>query len=528
MVRSLNSAGQRRQCNHVLSISLRAGDLEPLGEAELEKHLTECKDCRRLLDESCDRQLVNKVEQYLAPDAFEEGQFDDSTASSILDSAIVDHVLEQLAPTDDPNSLGRIGGYEVTGVVGAGGMGLVLKAHDPTLDRVVAIKVMAPQLASIGAARQRFAREARSAASVLHPNVVAIHGVSNDSNLPYIVMPFIRGSSLQNRIDQIGPLSIPEILRIGAQLAAGLAAAHRQGLVHRDVKPANILLEEGVERVSITDFGLARAVDDATMTQSGLIVGTPQYMSPEQARGEAIDERSDLFSLGSVMYAMCTGHPPFHASSSIAVALRLTSDTPRRIREINPSIPKWLVRLIQILQEKKVANRLPTAELAEHLLSECLKHVEQPDQHQIPALLTARAPKRKNLLMASLVLGLFSIACLAFWLLNLRETQVLGTSRQLVADPLSAVSSQPTFPALETVSNEVETEEDTVPSSGSESEQISLESVAHFRSLGTKASPQFHASQPTDPTLQSLHKRLQRLQEFEEIESLFSLQETLR
>ena len=126
-------------------------------------------------------------------------------------------------------------------------------------------------------------------------------------------MEFIDGMSLQDKLDKQGPLGLKEILRIGMQIAEGLAAAHKQGLVHRDIKPANILLENGVERVKITDFGLARAVDDASVTQSGVVAGTPMYMSPEQAEGEPIDHRADLFSLGSVLYAMCTGRPPFRA-----------------------------------------------------------------------------------------------------------------------------------------------------------------------------------------------------------------------
>jgi serine/threonine protein kinase len=148
--------------------------------------------------------------------------------------------------------LGRIGGYEVTGVVGAGGMGVVLKAHDRSLDRIVAIKVMSPHLASSGSARRRFAREAKAAAAVLHPNVIAIHSVASEDANPFLVMPYVRGASLQKRIDSQGPLPLRDTLRIGAQIAAGLAAAHEQGLVHRDIKPANILLEEGVERVTIT------------------------------------------------------------------------------------------------------------------------------------------------------------------------------------------------------------------------------------------------------------------------------------
>lgn len=147
-----------------------------------------------------------------------------------------------------------------------------------------------------------------------------IYGVAEANGLPYLVMPYVRGTSLQRRLDDSGPLTVAEVLRIGMQTAAGLAAAHAQGLVHRDIKPAKILLSEGVERVQITDFGLARAADDASLTRTGVLAGTPQYMSPEQARGEAVDHRSDLFSLGSVLYATCTGRPPFRADNRHAAA----------------------------------------------------------------------------------------------------------------------------------------------------------------------------------------------------------------
>src|SRR5438094_4144138 len=155
-------------------------------------------------------------------------------------------------------------------------------------------------------------------------------------------MQLVSGLTLHDQIGAAGSLSVKEILRIGMQIAEGLAAAHKQGLVHRDIKPANILLENGVERVKITDFGLARATDDASVTQSGTVAGTPMFMSPEQANGEAVDHRSDLFSLGSVLYAMCTGRPPFRASSSMAVLKRVIEAAPRPIREINDEIPDWL------------------------------------------------------------------------------------------------------------------------------------------------------------------------------------------
>src|SRR5262249_55553554 len=150
-------------------------------------------------------------------------------------------------------------------------------------------------------------------------HVIAIHAVRDDAPLPYLVMEFIDGCNLETLLRKAGPLEVKDILRIGVQAAGGLTAAHRQGLIHRDVKPANILLENGVQRVKLPDFGLARAADDASLTQSGYIAGTPAYMSPEKANGEPIDHRSDPFSLGSVLYEMCTGRPAFRAPTTAAV-----------------------------------------------------------------------------------------------------------------------------------------------------------------------------------------------------------------
>ena len=296
-----------------------------------------------------------------------------------------DTVLKLLAPTDDDRMIGRLGTYEVVGVIGSGGMGVVLKAFDAALNRYVAIKVLAPHLGNSGAARKRFSREAQAAAAVVHDNVMEIYGVADTDGLPYLVMPYVRGPSLQRRLDGEGPLALVEILRIGMQAAAGLAAAHAQGLVHRDVKPANILLADGVERVKLTDFGLARAADDASLTKTGIIAGTPQYMSPEQARGESVDQRSDLFSLGSVLYAMCTGRAPFRAETSYGVLRRITDEEPRPIREINPDIPEWLCRIVAKLMSKRPDDRFQSAREVAGLLEECLAHVQQPTAVPLPA-----------------------------------------------------------------------------------------------------------------------------------------------
>jgi WD40 repeat protein len=306
--------------------------------------------------------------------------------------------LDFLAPPQRPGSLGRLGHYEVLEVVGQGGMGVVLRAFDAKLHRVVAIKALAPQLATTGSARQRFVREARAAAAVTHDNVIDIHAVEDAGPVPYLVMQFIDGLTLQEKLDRSGPLSVKEALRIGLQIAAGLAAAHAQGLVHRDVKPANILLENGIERVKITDFGLARAMDDASLTQSGFIAGTPAFMSPEQANGEHVDARSDLFSLGSVLYTLCAGHAPFRASTTLAVLKRVCEDTPRPLREVNADVPQWLCGLIAKLHAKSPGERYQSAAEVADLLSRRLAQVQQPgiEPSEAPTELTEPRTQRSG------------------------------------------------------------------------------------------------------------------------------------
>jgi serine/threonine protein kinase len=301
----------------------------------------------------------------------------------------VDDDLAFLAPPVKPDHLGQLGHYDVLRVIGRGGFGIVLKAFDESLHRVVAIKVLSPAYAAIAAARKRFIREARANAAVKNEHIVAIYEVQAEAQPPYLVMELIEGASLQDKLDMQGPLGVTEILRIGMQIAEGLAAAHKQGLVHRDIKPANILLENGVERVKITDFGLARAVDDASMTQSGTVAGTPMYMSPEQAEGLAVDSRSDLFSLGTVLYAMATGHPPFRASGTHAVLKRVIETTPRPIRESNAEVPDWLEAIIAKLHAKKPTDRFPTANEVAQALGQGLAHVQQPAHAAAPAVVAS-------------------------------------------------------------------------------------------------------------------------------------------
>lgn len=284
--------------------------------------------------------------------------------------------LNFLSPPSHPEMLGRIGRYEIERVIGSGGMGVVLKGFDTELHRVVAIKVLKPHLAHNGAARRRFAREAQSAAAVVQEHVIPIHDVLTDGETPYLVMQYVPGQSLQCRVDERGPLDVREIVRIARQVASGLAAAHVQGVVHRDVKPANILLEENVERVLISDFGLARTVDDATLTRTGVVAGTPHYMSPEQATGLPVDHRSDLFSLGSLIYFMCTGRPPFRAEHALAILNRICHNPHRPVDEVNTDIPAELADLVDRLLSKNPGDRYRDAEMVEQRLDAILVQLQ--------------------------------------------------------------------------------------------------------------------------------------------------------
>jgi serine/threonine-protein kinase len=377
----------------------------------LENHLSDCPECRsRLEGLAAEPAVWTETHEFLsstddqpepAVSHVTGDQGDAPVDPSVIESPhlfppLAEQILGFLSPTDDPRMLGRFGGYEIAGIIGCGGMAVVVKGLDLALNRYVAIKILAPHLANSAAARQRFAREARAAAAVVHENVTAIHAVSEANGLPYLVMPYIRGSSLQKRLDAQGPFRTAEILRIGLQAASALAAAHAQGLVHRDIKPANILLEDGIERLTITDFGLARAADDASLTRSGVIAGTPQYMSPEQARGEPIDGRSDLFGLGSVLYTLCTGRPPFRAETTFGILRRISDDTPRPIRELNPDVPEWLASIIGKLHAKDPTERYQSAEEVSRLFAECLAHVQQPDTVLLPESVFRVAPRARK------------------------------------------------------------------------------------------------------------------------------------
>jgi multidrug resistance efflux pump len=366
---------------------LLTGALPADEQQDIERHLSECEPCQSRLDALAGGdgtwpgqvKGLSKHRTAAAPGLKrvmgilkdDPGPDPDATGYAYM-PANVGEVLGYLDPPEAPGDLGKLGAYRILQVLGQGCMGTVLKAFDPVLSRTVAIKVLAPQLAASSSARQRFAREARAAAAIRDDHVVAIHSVDEWKGLPYLVMEFIPGGSLQERLDRSAPLDVTSILRIGVQAASGLAAAHAQGLVHRDVKPSNILLENCVERVKISDFSLARAVDDASLTQSGVAAGTPLFMAPEQARCETIDHRADLFSLGAVLYVMCTGRSPFRASTTLGVLRRVCDDAHRPVREVNPDVPEWLAAIVDRLLAKDREDRFQTASEVARVLEDHL------------------------------------------------------------------------------------------------------------------------------------------------------------
>lgn len=386
---------------------------------ELGRHLHECDQCRRSLESmSAKTDFWQKTPQVLRSaessgglltsrllkvarqstaggkegvETAEQPQFEFDASEDLGPHA---YAMESLLdPPKHPEMLGRVGKYDVEKIVGSGGMGIVFKAHDTELNRPLAIKVLAPHLASNGIARRRFAQEARAAAGVLHPNVIAVHGVNNEGKTPYIVMPYVAGPSLQALIEQNGPLPEIEIVRIALQIAAGLSAAHAQGLVHRDIKPANILVEPEVNRVLITDFGLARCEDDASLTRTGWLTGTPNYMSPEQTRGERPDQRSDLFSFGSLIYFLATGRLPFRADTPLSVLTRIQNEEPKPVRLLGASVSKTLEDIITVMLRKSPDDRFQTAAELHEVLEKHLAHLHEPHKCNPPVVIQ-KSPSR--------------------------------------------------------------------------------------------------------------------------------------
>lgn len=299
-----------------------------------------------------------------APSVPSQMMNDSAQAGSTVEHDANAEDLSFLAPPQSPDEIGRLNGYRILRKLGEGGMGLVFEAEDIDLNRRVALKVMRPEVATHRASRARFLREAKAAAAVEHAHIVPIFRIGEENGVPFIAMPFLKGEPLDARLKR-SRLQLDEILAIGWQTASGLAAAHERGMIHRDVKPANVWLSldtEGHIDVKILDFGLARsAEDDIKITSTGAVIGTPAYMSPEQANAENVDHRADLFSLGAMLYEMATGQRPFKGRSFAAILASLSLDTPAQPLTLNPKLPSALAKLIMKLLEKDPVHRPQSA-----------------------------------------------------------------------------------------------------------------------------------------------------------------------
>ncbi|HZI43265.1 MAG TPA: serine/threonine-protein kinase [Gemmatimonadaceae bacterium] len=254
--------------------------------------------------------------------------------------------------------------YELDSEIGRGGMGIVYRAKDRRLKRTVAIKLLPPELAFRSDIKTRFLREAETAAQLSHPNIVPIYTVDETEGLVFFVMAYVDGENLAKRIFERGVLPSDEVRKVLRDVADALAYAHERGVVHRDIKPDNIIIAAQTGRPMVTDFGIARAVSDgdSRLTATGMAIGTPAYMSPEQAAGErTIDGRSDLYSLGIVAYQMLAGEPPFVAGSTPAMLVKHISERPIPVQQRRADMPDDLARAVMLLLEKDPANRFPSA-----------------------------------------------------------------------------------------------------------------------------------------------------------------------
>jgi serine/threonine protein kinase len=350
---------------------------EPAGEA-LERHLATCSACRQRLDALCgagslsaDRTATWRTQsnssaalRYVIQTLQESPHHEPAAPISRSSGALA----ALLQPTDKPGFLGRLGSYEVRRMIGQGGMGIVLEALDPLLKRTVAIKLLSPWRTLDESTNARFLREAQSAALLAHENVVAIYGVHILDGVLYLVMEYVAGESLADRLDRQGKLPLGEVVRIGVEVSRGLAAAHDKGLIHRDIKPGNVLLVAGTDRAKIADFGLAKTTGEDAITVAGTVLGTPEFMSPEQAaRGEA-DARSDLFSLGAVLYAAATGVSPFRHESLLGTLDQVRLCQPQPLQRLDASLPDWFCMLVHRLLSLDPQGRPQSAaEVAEFL-----------------------------------------------------------------------------------------------------------------------------------------------------------------
>jgi HAMP domain-containing protein len=308
--------------------------------------------------------------------------------------------------SNDPQQVGR---YQVSERIGRGGMASVFKAFDPSIDRVIAIKFLHADFCSDEGYRSRFLRESRAAGKLSHPNIVAVYDVGEIDGRPFIAMELVEGEPFNEIITRTGPLSIRDTVETGLQLALALDYAHGKGLVHRDIKPANVMRLKDGQTVKVMDFGIAHfSSDDFQETRVGDVLGTPQYMSPEQTQGTKVDGRSDLFSAGVMLFCMLTGRAPFQGDSLIALGMKIVYEAPPPLDKLRPDTPVALQRIVARCLEKQVEARYQTGGELALALRQVLREMDgEANRPEEPA----RVPLRLKwaVVMAAFVLVVMSL-----------------------------------------------------------------------------------------------------------------------
>lgn len=330
--------------------------------------------------------------------------------------------------------------YRIDAFVGVGGMAVVYKAVDLLMRRIVAVKILKDDIAADDASVQRFINESKAVAMLSHPNIVNIYDVSVRDDVKYIVMEFVDGITLKNYMTRREVLSLREVLGYSLQILRALEHAHAKGIVHRDIKPHNImLLRDGV--IKVMDFGIAKLPNTETVTMTDKAIGTVYYISPEQASGEEIDARSDLYSLGAMMYEMSTGSLPFDADSPVSVALKQVNDTPAPPRSRNPKIPVGLEQIIMKAMEKSPADRYQSAG---EMISDLEKLRENPGivfkpkaSERVKKFFSKRFTGRTSRSMFPIIMGIFSSFFLVFFICGVVVfSNVFGKSREVRSETI--------------------------------------------------------------------------------------------
>ena len=367
-----------------------------------------------------------------------------------------------------------IGGARIEAHIGSGGMGLVYRARKRLLDRTVALKILRPERASVPSFLARFLREGKIAASLDHPNIVKVFDVGEEDGRYFIVMELVEGTNLLDLVQAKGPLSAKEVLGIGRQVAAALAYAHDRGVIHRDIKPGNILLTDGGV-VKVADLGLARPIrEDTEVTNPGQVIGTPVYMAPEQCRSGPIDARTDLYSLGAMLYMLLAGKPPFRGDSTAALVHRVVNEPPRPLKSAAPQTPDKLVALVQRLMAKHPVARYQTAreviEAIDEIAASRFRLAGETRQELVQAPVNTVARRAVEAPSSGPVLFLIAAALAAAGYMfhaSTRPTASVDAKPPAVSDsprpgPPVVVASKPQVPEPESAASE---EDETPPGS---------------------------------------------------------------